>query len=264
MEKLVADTAEITDLEQQFDVLDRNGYLLVRGALNLEMVEAWRECLTRKYNHEEWDISNEVGNVAFDHLLEQEPDLARPLVGHASVAPYLKAMLGRQCQLRSFRAHINPAAYTQEWHKDFGYYWDAPDEARHALRPLCITTTFYLTDITPETGRLTFFDDFCHNALPEEIRHLGGYNSDNPFYQWCEKQPHTHLYPMTGDAVVFFSHIPHQGAKLRQENDGEPLRCNVVLHYQQTPMFPGIPFVSSPLPAIEALGYNGTFPFIDQ
>ena len=71
MEKLVADTAEITDLEQQFDVLDRNGYLLVRGALNLEMVEAWRECLTRKYNHEEWDISNEVGNVAFDHLLEQ-------------------------------------------------------------------------------------------------------------------------------------------------------------------------------------------------
>ena len=183
MGKLVADTAEITDLEQQLDALDRTGYLLVRGALNLEMVEAWRECLTRKYKHEEWDISNEVGNVAFDHLLEQEPDLALPLVGHVSVAPYLKSMLGRQCQLRSFRAHINPTTYTQEWHKDFGYYWDAPDEARHALRPLCINTTFYLTDNTPETGRLTFIDDFCHNALPEEIRHLGGYNSDNPFYQ---------------------------------------------------------------------------------
>ena len=52
MGKLVADTAEITDLEQQLDALDRNGYLLVRGALNLEMVEAWRECLTRKYKHE--------------------------------------------------------------------------------------------------------------------------------------------------------------------------------------------------------------------
>ena len=113
MGELVADTAEITDLEQQLDALDRHGYLLVRGALNLEIVEAWRECLTRKYKHEEWDISNEVGNVAFDHLLEQEPGLARPLVGHASVATYLKAMLGRQCQLRSFRAHINPAAYTQ-------------------------------------------------------------------------------------------------------------------------------------------------------
>ena len=89
MGELVADTAEITDLEQQLDALDRHGYLLVRGALNLEIVEAWRECLTRKYKHEEWDISNEVGNVAFDHLLEQEPGLARPLVGHASVATYL-------------------------------------------------------------------------------------------------------------------------------------------------------------------------------
>ena len=137
------------------------------------------------------------------------------MVGHASVAPYLKAMLGRQCQLRSFRAHINPGAYIQEWHKDFGYYWDAPDEARHALRPLCINTTFYLTDNTPDTGRLTFIDDFCHNALPEEIRHVGGYNSENPFYQWCEKKEHTHLYTMTGNVVVFFSHIPHQGAKLK-------------------------------------------------
>ena len=137
-----------------------------------------------------------------------------------------------------------------------------PDEARHALRPLCINTTFYLTDNAPETGRLTFINNFCHNALPEEIRHLGGYNSDNPFYQWCERQEHIHLHPMTGDAVVFFSHIPHQGAKLKEDADA-PIRGNVVLHYQQTPMFPGIPFVSSPLPAIAALGYNGTFPFAE-
>ena len=100
----IADTAEIKNLELQLDALDQHGYLLVRGALDLETVEVWRECLTRKYKHKEWDISNEVGNVAFDHLLEQEPELARALVGHDSVAPYLKAMLGRQCQLRSFRA----------------------------------------------------------------------------------------------------------------------------------------------------------------
>ena len=90
---------------------------------------------------------------------------------------------------------------------------------------------------------------------------MGGYNSENPFYQWCEKQEHTHLYTMTGDVVVFFSHIPYQGAKLKQEDENAPLCCNIVLHYQQTPMFPGISFVSSPLPAIEALGYEGTFPF---
>ena len=262
MSEIVADTAQIPEFEDQLDALDRHGFLLVRNALPEDVVLAWQECLVRKYERREWDISNEVGNVAFDHLLEQESELARPMVGHPSVAPYLQAMLGRQCQLRSFRAHINPGAYTQEWHKDFGYYWDAPDEARHALRPLCINTTFYLTDNAPETGRLTFINNFCHNALPEEIRHLGGYNSDNPFYQWCERQEHIHLHPMTGDAVVFFSHIPHQGAKLKEDADA-PIRSNVVLHYQQTPMFPGISFVSSPLPAIDALGYNGTFPFAE-
>lgn len=256
------DTNRITGLEDQLDALDRDGFLMVRNALDEATVMAWRECLLRKYQNKEWDISNQVGNVAFDHLLTQESELARPMIGHPSVAPYLQGMLGRQCQLRSFRAHMNPEAYTQEWHNDFGYYWDSPDEARHALRPLCINTTFYLTDNTPETGRLTFINESCHTALPLHIRHVGGYDSANPFYQWCEQQQHTHLYPMTGDAVVFFSHIPHQGAKLKEDPDG-PIRSNVVLHYQQTPMFPGIPFVSSPLPAIEALGYNGTFPFVE-
>ena len=171
-------------------------------------------------------------------------------------------MLGRQCQLRSFRAHVNPGAYTQEWHTDFGYYWDSPNEARHALRPLCINTTFYLTDNTPETGRLTFICGFCHKEVPPEVRTHGGYDFNNKFHQWCEQQEHRHLHPMAGDAVVFFSHIPHQGAKLQQESDG-PMRGNVVQHYQQTPMFPGIRFVSSPLAAIEALGYDGTFPFAE-
>lgn len=262
MRPLSADTNETTIFEDQLDALDRHGFLLVRNALNQETVLAWRACLLGKYNNKEWDINNAVGNVAFDHLLIQEPELARLMVGHSSVAPYLQAMLGRQCQLRSFRAHMNPAAYTQEWHKDFGYYWDSPDESRHALRPLCINTTFYLTDNTPATGRLTFISEFCHKALPLEIRHVGGYESTNPFYQWCEQQEQTHLYPLAGDAVVFFSHIPHQGAKLTEDPDG-PIRSNVVLHYQQTPMFPGIPFVSSPLPALEALGYNATFPFAE-
>ena len=106
MSEIIADTAQIADLDDQLDALDRHGFLLVRNALPEDVVLAWRECLVRKYERREWDISNEVGNVAFDHLLEQEPELARPMVGHPSVAPYLQAMLGRQCQLRSFRAHL--------------------------------------------------------------------------------------------------------------------------------------------------------------
>ena len=112
MSEIVADTAQILELEDQLDALDRHGFLLVRNALSEDVVLAWRECLVRKYERREWDISNEVGNVAFDHLLEQEPDIARPMVGHPSVAPYLQAMLGRQCQLRSFRgAHQSRGLY---------------------------------------------------------------------------------------------------------------------------------------------------------
>ena len=255
-----ARTNENTDLESQLDDLDRDGYVVVRGALDEETVLAWRECLVAKHDRKEWDIHNKVGNVAFDRLLDQEPELAKPLIGHASVAPILKGMLGKQCQLRSFRAHVNPASYTQEWHRDFLYYWDSDELGRHAVRPLCINTTFYLTDNTPETGRLRFLKDYVHKKLPDHIRKFGGVNYDNPFHKWCETQESFDLHPMSGDAVVFFSHIPHQGAKLK-EDPTAPIRSNVVLHYQQTPMYWGIPFVSSQLAVPDALGFEGSFPF---
>ena len=40
MGQLVAYTAELKELEDQLDMLDRHGYLLVRNALDIEMVEA--------------------------------------------------------------------------------------------------------------------------------------------------------------------------------------------------------------------------------
>ena len=163
------------------------------------------------------------------------------MVGHSSVAPYLQAMLGRQCQLRSFRAHINPGAYTQEWHKDFGYYWDAPDEARHALRPLCINTTFYLTDNAPETGRLTFINNFCHNALPEEIRHLGGYNSDNPFYQWCEQQEHIHLHPHDRRRGGVLQPHPAPGARSYRKMPARPSAATWCCTTSRRPCSRGFP-----------------------
>ena len=108
MSEIVADTAQIPELEDQLDALDRHGFLLVRNALSEDVVLAWRECLVRKYERREWDISNEVGNVAFDHLLEQEPELAQPMVAHPSVAPYLQAMLGRLSMSIGTVCHTSP------------------------------------------------------------------------------------------------------------------------------------------------------------
>ena len=65
---------------------------------------------------------------------------------------------------------------------------------------------------------------------------------------------------MAGDLVIFYSHVPHQGAKY---GDAPPddMRANIVLHYQQNPMFPGIHFVSGEEFTLQTIGYRNTFPF---
>jgi len=254
-------TAPPTDLKQ----LEADGFLLIPGALDEQTVELWRECLYRRYERKQYDGHNSVGNVFIETLLKDEPGLTRPLIGHPSAAPYLRGFLGKQCQLRSLRAHLNPEAYTQEWHMDFPGYWDQQEVAggKAAIRGLAMNTTFYLTDNTPERGRFTFLTGYGNRSVPEEFKPHTGYTTDrtNPFQRWCDQQPHVDLHPMSGDAVVFFSHVPHQGAKLADEPGGV-IRANVVLHYQQNPMFPGIAFVSHSQIALDALGFDGTFPFV--
>ena len=244
--------------------LERDGFLLVPGALDAEAVAWWKRTLYDLYRGGRNEIDNSVGNVAFESLLELEPERSRLLVGHASVAPYLKAILGKQCQLRSLRAHMNPRAYLQEWHMDFTdyQYQERRSEAGRPLRALCMNTTFYLTDNTPERGRLTFLTGYIDRPIPDEILPYVQYTDDrsNRFQAWCDEQSQAHLYPMAGDAVVFFSHIPHQGAKFGDDLEDD-IRANLVLHYHQNPMYPGIRFVSTPDLTLGALGYAGTFPF---
>ena len=251
-------------VEAGIDQLERDGFALIRNALDAATVRAWRELLYRRFERQQYEAINSVGNCYIETLLKDEPALTKPLIGHASTAPYLKAFLGKQCQLRSLRAHINPGPYTQEWHMDFFDYWDQAERAggRNPLVALCMNATFYLTDNTPDRGRLTFLNGYHRKPVPTELRPHSGYTTDptNPFQAWCEAQPKTHLHPMAGDAVVFVSHIPHQGAKLGEDAPGQA-RCNVVLHYQQNPMFPGIRFVSIPRITLDAIGYDATFPF---
>lgn len=252
------------DIETNIHQLQTHGHLVVPDALDADTVQRWRECLYRRYENKQYDGHNAVGNVYIETLLKDEPALTQPLIGHAAVAPYLKAFLGKQCQLRSLRAHLNPGPYTQEWHMDFYDYWEQQELAggRHALRGLAMNTTFYLTDNAPDSARLTFLEGFAQKPVPPDIKKHARYteNRDDPFQVWCEQQPKTHVYPKAGDAVVFFSHVPHQGAKIA-DPPGSPIRSNVVLHYQQNPMFPGIHFVSQPQMTLDALGYRGTFPF---
>ncbi|RIK44317.1 MAG: hypothetical protein DCC55_02860 [Chloroflexi bacterium] len=253
--------------EQNLAQLNRDGFLLCRQALDPETLARWKAVLYDLYNRKQYEISNGVGNVAFEKLLIHQPEMTKSLIAHPATAPYLQAVLGRQCQLRSVRGHVNPGDYTQEWHMDFyDYYYQA--EKSGAAKPsigVCMNVTFYLTDNTPDRARLTFLKGYLDRPVPEELRPYLRYTEDrnDPFQRWCDEQEHVDLYPQAGDAVIFYSHIPHQGAKLGPDPAGD-MRANIVLHYQQNPMFPGIRFVSDPQFTLETLGYKGTFPFADH
>src|SRR5947208_7460035 len=141
--------------ETELDQLDRDGFLVIPGALSPEEVERIRARLNEARERGWQEGLNPVGNMWFDRLLEQDPETFRPLIAHPSVRPYLEALMGPQCQLRSFRAHINPGPYHQEWHMDFYGYWEQP-QGRLTLRGVGAHSTSYFPDNGPEPAYLKY------------------------------------------------------------------------------------------------------------
>jgi hypothetical protein len=237
------------EVEARLDELEAEGFIVIEGAMTPEETEHIRQRVN--YAREQgWEEGlNAVGNMWFDSLLDREPEHYGQFVGHKRLRPYLEGMMGPQCQLRSLRAHINPGPYLQEWHMDFYGYWDEKRKAasyRLTETPVGVNTTFYLQDNDPAMGHLKFVTR-GHLVEPDGLS-----PHDRPtFEEWCESQDHVVIHPNAGDAVVFLSHIPHQGAK----HDDSMERSNVVCHYQLTPMHERAWHVSRPR------GFADTFPF---
>ena len=239
------------NLEAQLELLETHGYVVITGALSPEEVERCRTALNEARANGWEEGLNHVGNMWFDSLLDRMPDVFGPLVAHPSVRPLLEALLGPQCQLRSLRGHINPGPYEQEWHMDFYGYWTQPLTARYATRGTGINTTFYFQDNGPGIARLTYVKNGHRiQPPPEAARPDGRSVSEAAFNAWCDSLEQVTIYPKAGDCVLFFSHIPHQGAK----DNPDVERSNIVCHYQNNPFFEGIAHVSSTRP------FSGSFP----
>ena len=173
-------TLHSTVTHERLAQLNRDGFILIPNALPAERVDQWKTILYALYDRGAYEISNGVGNVAFEKLLALEPELAGELVGHGSIVPFLRAIMGKQCQLRSLRDHVNPAAYLQEWHMDFyDYYYQAEkSEAKNPTLGLCVNSTFYLTDNTPDRARLTFVKNCLDRPVPKELVPFLRYTED--------------------------------------------------------------------------------------
>ncbi len=240
-----------TTLADQLAALERDGFVIIPGALERPEIELFRGRIENA-RVQGWEEGlNDVGNMWFDSLLDREPAVFSQLVAHRSVRPALDALMGRQCQLRGLRAHINPGKYLQEWHMDFyGYWQERRDAAKHPLAsvPVGLNTTFYFQDNKPGLGRLTFLKG-THLVEPPHLYPMEWV----AFSDWCERQEKVVLHPMAGDAVVFYSHMVHQGAK----DDDTMERSNVVCHYQACAMHERAWHVAG------QRGFAGTFPIGD-
>lgn len=242
-------------LEQQIEHLEEHGYVLIPGGLTPEETERCRVSLNQARTNGWEEGLNAVGNMWFDHLLDQMPEVFAPLIAHPSVRPLLDALLGPQCQIRSLRAHINPGPYLQEWHMDFYGYWHQPTGPRYAARGTGINTTFYFQDNGPGIARLTYVKNGHRVRPPAQLFNERGSPADHAGLEaWCYAQEQETIYPKAGDVVLFFSHIPHQGAK----DDETVERSNVVCHYQCNPFFEGLAHVSPQGP------YAGSFPLAKE
>jgi ectoine hydroxylase-related dioxygenase (phytanoyl-CoA dioxygenase family) len=236
---------------QQLAELDAKGYVVIEGGLDPGEVEKCRVALNLARENEWQEGLNAVGNMWFDSLLVRMPEVFGPLVAHPSVRPHLTALLGSQCQLRSLRGHINPGAYLQEWHMDFYGYWKQDLSAKCAVRGTGVNTTFYFQDNGPGIAHLRFISNGHRIQPPESVVNQRGRSiSEAAFNEWANSLDHDVIYPKAGDVVLFYSHIPHRGAK---ENAALE-RSNIVCHYQNNPFYAGVAHVSEPI------GTPGIFP----
>ena len=54
--------------EENLAQLERDGFLLIKNVLDMEIVQKWRDSLYRHYERGEYDRRNSVGNVSYNQF----------------------------------------------------------------------------------------------------------------------------------------------------------------------------------------------------
>jgi hypothetical protein len=191
--------------------LQRDGYLLIRGALPPEELARIRAA------HDRMGPPDRIipdGNHGYNNLLDKDPVFSE-LVRHPSVDGILTRLLGAGYAFYRIGGLRTVVAYAQPWHWDdvrwIAYCTQPADQRPAEPPPVAAHTTFYLDALTPETGFL--------KVPPGAHRRIEALTA--PVFRPDDDQepfgPEVKLYPGAGDAIVFISHLPHRGVNFKPD-----------------------------------------------
>jgi len=189
------------ELSATLAAIDRDGYAVLAGAIEPELVEALRDTIRRLQRELEVD----VGQSSFEgahtrriyNLLAKDPLFAAMPV-HDSVLPIVERMLDRDCLLSGMTAiDLGPGEVPQLLHGDDGIM------SRHLQRPhapMMVTSMWALTDFTAANGGTWF--------VPGSHRRADVPNADGTLPSDVEVQS---LVMPAGSVMIFHGSLWHGG-----------------------------------------------------
>ncbi len=174
-------------LEQQVKFFMKNGYCVLKGALEMELVSQLRQAVNEI--SEGFEV-REVPDIIDRH------EIFRLLLEHPPVISLFKKLMGPKIQMESVNAsRVRPGkGQPVGWHMDNHYYPDPLPPLWYF--PNSVNCAYYLDDITPEKGPLA--------VVPGS--HLSG---KNPPDGHGPISGEVSVYASAGDAVVFHGALWH-------------------------------------------------------
>ena len=222
------------DLAATLAAIDRDGYAVLVGVIEPELVVALRETIRGLQRELEVDVGQSTFEGAHTrriyNLLAKDPVFARMPV-HDRVLPIVERMLDRDCLLSGMTAiDLGPGEVPQLLHGDDGIM------SRHLQRPhapMMVTSMWALTDFTAANGGTWF--------VPGSHRRADVPNADGTLPSDVEVQS---LVMPSGSVMIFHGSLWHGGGA-NTTTDVWRLGVNVqycpgFVRQQQNPYF-GIP-----------------------
>lgn len=188
----VATRASADPTQRRLRRFDRDGFLVVPGALDPDQV--------RRYYERGQTLYRQIGKGVHSAFLfasaVQRDSCFLPLIDHPPILELLVRLLGPCIQLLGSEVWIRPReAEAIPWHRDGGFLM------RHLHGLVEVKVQYFLSDVpAPESGNLVFARG-SHRRVPPDV-------DDVP--RWISAQRQEMLFPKAGDVAIWSAGTWHR------------------------------------------------------